>query len=94
MKVERNNYNSVTPNIKGITGVSETIIITDGKEKENFNLWVEDCVKLVEACSHTLKETEQYLLGKCETLPIALDDVGMKYFKLNVILNYCGDKLT
>lgn len=94
MTVERRKDNSIT--IKGNNGS-----VTIGKiqttyvyrREENFKKWVNDCAKLVTACPHTFKETEQYFLEQCDTLPLPFDDRQMRNFQANFIISYCKDRL-
>jgi hypothetical protein len=94
MPVERNKDGSVTiKNNNGVTVISRIVGVTDDKRKEKFQQWVEDCAKLVNACAHTLKETEQHFLQCCDALPLAKNDRRMKIFQYNVVMNHCKDKL-
>ena len=97
MVVERGKDGSVTiRSNNGVTSMGKVIssfTILDNKRKERFDHWVEDCGKLVNACPHTFDETEQYFLQLCEGLPLVQNDWRMRNFQLNVIMNYCKDKL-
>ncbi|WP_040214475.1 hypothetical protein [Clostridium polynesiense] len=77
----------------GLTVISKIIGESNDKQEERFRLWVEDCAKLVTACPHTIKETEQYFLDNCDAVLIEAKDRRMKSFQSNVIMNYCKDKL-
>ena len=94
MSVERNKDGSISiKNNNGATVICGMVGVSDDKRKEKFQQWVEDCAKLVTACGHTHKETEQYFLDQCDALPLAPNDRRMKRFQLNVIMNHCKDKL-
>ncbi|HEY5585854.1 MAG TPA: hypothetical protein VIK78_15365 [Ruminiclostridium sp.] len=94
MSVERNKDGSVTiKNNNESTSIGKIVKVSDDKLEGKFQQWVEDCAKLVNACAHTFKETEQYFLQHCEALPLTPNDRRMKFFQLNVIMNHCKDKL-
>jgi hypothetical protein len=94
MSVERNaDGNIIIKDNNGVTVVSRIVKVSDDKQEEKFQQWVDDCSKLVTACSHTFKETEHYFFEHCDALPLALDDKRMKSFHCNVIMNHCKDKL-
>lgn len=94
MSVERNKDGSISiKNNNGVTVIGKVVGVSDDKRQEKFQHWVEECAKLVTACAHTIKETEQYFLEQCDVLPLAADDTRMKSFQLNVVMNHCKDKL-
>ncbi|WP_055665987.1 hypothetical protein [Desnuesiella massiliensis] len=94
MSIQRNKDGSVTiKSNDGVTTIGKIIKVSVDKQEERFQQWVDDCAKLVTACAHTLKETEQYFLNHCDALPLKSDDKRMKSFQCNVIMNYCKDKL-
>ncbi|MDF2521274.1 MAG: hypothetical protein K0R84_1902 [Clostridia bacterium] len=94
MPIERNNADSITiRDNNSVTAIGRISGASDDKREEKFRQWVEDCAKQVKVCTHTFKETKQYFLEHCDTLPLPPDDRRMKYFKLNVIMNYFKDKL-
>lgn len=94
MSVERNKDGSISiKNNNGVTVIGKVVGVSDDKRQEKFQHWVEECAKLVTACAHTTKETEQYFLEQCDALPLAADDTRMKSFQLNVVMNHCKDKL-
>ena len=94
MAVERNENGSVTiRSNNGVMVVGGMVKVSDDKNEDNFKRWLVDSAKLVTACAHTLKETEQYFLVQCDALPLASDDRRMKNFQLNVVMNYCEEKL-
>lgn len=78
---------------KEVTNIGKVEIISDDKREEKYKHWVEDCAKLVNASSHTFKETVQYFLQNCDALPIAKSDRRLKMFQLSVIMGYYKDKL-
>lgn len=82
MVVERGKDGSVTiRSNNAVTSIGKVIssyTISDNKRKERFEQWVEDCGKLVNACPHTLDETEQYFLQLCDGLPLAQNDRRMR----------------
>lgn len=82
--VKNNNDESTICRIKGLV---------DDQWKEKFNKWVQECAKLVTACTPTFKETEQYFLEQCDALPLITNDDRMKSFQLDVIVKHCKDKL-
>lgn len=94
MSVERNNDGSITiKSSNGVTAIGRIVGTSDDRHEEKFKQWVEDCAKLVTACDHTLRETEDFFLKQCDALPLIKDDMRMKNFLLNVIMNHCKDKL-
>lgn len=99
MPVERNKDGSITIRSKNgcssVMGVIKGGIsrIGDCHRDERFKGWAEKCAGLVNACSHTVRETEQHFLGLCDALPLAADDLRMKSFQHNVIMNHFRDKL-
>lgn len=94
MTVERRKDGSITiRNSKGTAVIGRFIGATDSRREEKYRNWVEACTKLVDACPHTIRETEEYFLGLCDTLPIEIDDRRMKNFQLNVVMNHYRDKL-
>lgn len=94
MSVDKNKDGSVTiRDNNSVTVIGKMIGVSDDKREERFKHWVEECTKLVSACAHTLEETEQYFLEQCDAAAIASNDRRMKSFQLNVIMNYCKDKL-
>jgi len=87
MSLERNKDN-------GITIINSNIVkLTDDKWEEKVQKWVQECSKLVTACTPTFKEIEQYLLEQCEALPLTANDNRMNNFQLDVIMTHCKDKL-
>jgi hypothetical protein len=94
MTVERRKDGSITiRNSKGTAVIGRFTGVADSKREEKYRKWVEECTKLVDACPHTIKETEEYFLGLCDTLPIEINDMSMKNFQLNVVMNHYRDKL-
>lgn len=94
MSVDRNKDGSISIKSNGgLTVISKIIGEANDKQEEKFRLWVENCVKLVTASPHTLKETEEYFLKTCDAVLIDSKDKRMKSFQCNVIMNYCKDKL-
>lgn len=94
MSVERNKDGSVTiKHSKGTATIGIIGGVSDKKREEKFEKWVEECTKLVIPCGHTYKETEQYFLELCDAVKLDINDMRMKSFKLNVILNHFKDKL-
>jgi hypothetical protein len=94
VSIKRND--DVSINIKGDNcsrAIGKIIVAVDGKREERFQQWVEESVNLVNACSHTLAQTEQYFLEICDALTIPEDDRRMRNFKLNVIMNFFKEKL-
>lgn len=94
MSVERNKDGSITiKSNSSVTAIGRIVETSVDRHEEKFKQWVEDCAKLVTACDHTLKETEALFLKQCDALPLNKDDMRMKNFQLNVIMNHCKDKL-
>ena len=94
MSIQRNKDGSVTiKSNNGVTTIGKIVKASVDKREERFQQWINDCAKLVTACAHTLKETEQYFLNHCDALPLKLDDKRMKSFQCNVVMNYYKDKL-
>jgi|GEM_PF-4262522 len=61
MSVERNKDGSISIQSKNVASVIFGMVgVSDDKRKEKFEQWVDECAKLITACGHTLKETEQY----------------------------------
>lgn len=63
------------------------------RKEGEFEEWVERCAKLVTACAHTFKETEQYFLVQCDAQPLDKKDKRMKEFQFHLVMNHCKDKL-
>jgi hypothetical protein len=94
MSVKRNGDGSITIKNNNIESTTCRIIgLVDDKWKEKFQQWVQECAKLVTACTPTFKEIEQYFLEQCDALPLITNDNRMKSFQLDVIMNHCKDKL-
>lgn len=94
MSVERNKDGSITiKDNNGVAVIGRIVKISEDKQEEKFQHWVDDCAKVVTACAHTFKETECYFLEHCDALPLALNERRMKNFQENVIMNHCKDKL-
>jgi hypothetical protein len=87
MSLEKHNDSSITI-IK-----NNVVKLMDDKWEEKFQQWVQECAKLVTANTHTFKEIEQYFLEQCDALPITTNDIRMKSFQLDVVINHCTDKL-
>jgi len=87
MSLERNKDSSITI-IK-----SNVVKLTDNKWEEKFQQAVQEYAKLVTACTHTFKETEQYFLEQCDALPLTPNDMRMKNFQLNVNMSHFKDNL-
>lgn len=94
MTVERNKDGSVTiRGNNGTTVVSAISAAVDTKQKERFNRWIDNCARMITPCHHTIKETEDHFLQLCDAIPISQDDIRMKNFMYNVVMNHCIDKL-
>ena len=87
MTLEKNKDSSIT------LINSRVVKLTDDKWEEKFQQALQEYAKLVTACAHTFKETEQYFLEKCDALPLTSNDRRMKNFQLNVIMSHFKDKL-
>lgn len=87
MCLEKNKDRSITI-IK-----SNVVKLTDDKWEEKFQQAVQEYAKLVTACAHTFKETEQYFLQQCDALPLTSNDIRMKNFQLDMIMRHFKDKL-
>jgi hypothetical protein len=87
MSLERNKDSSITI-IK-----NNVVKLTDDKWEVKFQQVVQEYAKLVTACAHTFKETEQYFLEQCDALPLTPNEMRMKSFQLNVTMSHFKDKL-
>jgi hypothetical protein len=77
-----------------ITIISNNVVkLTDDKWEEKFQQAMQEYDKLVAACNHTFKETEQYFLDQCDALPLTSNDKHTENFKSNVIMSHFKDKL-
>ncbi len=56
--------------------------------EEKYHHWIEEYANIIQPCSHTIEETEQYFLQLCEAIPMDLDDKRMKSYQYSVVLNY------
>jgi hypothetical protein len=94
MPVERRNDGSIYIKSKdGGVVIGRMRFTSSEKLNANYLEWVDECAKLVTPCEHTLQETEKHFLEQCDIMPLDLNDMKMKSFKQNLIMNHCKDKL-
>jgi hypothetical protein len=98
MSIRRNTDGSFNVNNRnevssiGITGGSFHIK-RDPILEEKYHNWVEEYANIIQPCSHTIEETEQFFLQQCEAIPMDKDDRRMKSYQYSVVMNYFKDKL-
>ena len=56
--------------------------------EEKYHNWIEEFANIIQPCSHTIEETEQYFLQQCEAVPMDYDDKRMRSYQYSVVMNY------
>jgi hypothetical protein len=56
--------------------------------EEKYHNWIEEFANIIQPCSHTMEETEQYFLQQCEAVPMDKGDNRMKGYQYSVVMNY------
>ncbi|MDF2505441.1 hypothetical protein [Clostridium sp.] len=94
MSVKRNENGSVNiKNNNGSISIGRMMLVSEDRQRENYNKWIENCVKQIKVCQHTFKETINYFLEHCDALALETDDKRLKKFHKNFIRNNFQDKL-
>ena len=55
--------------------------------EEKYHNWIEEYANIIQSCTHTIEETEQYFLQQCEAIPMDKDDKRMKSYQYTVVVN-------
>jgi len=88
-----NNYNNNNrSNVSSFTRIQFKADVNKEQETKYHN-WVEACAKTIKACSHTMDESVEFFLTKCEAIPLNMNEPRMKNYKYSVVMNYLQDKL-
>lgn len=56
--------------------------------EEKYHNWIEEFAQIIQPCSHTMEETEQYFLQQCEAVLMDKDDNRMKSYQYTLVMNY------